>query len=656
MHSCIFRIGGTLYILLGIGLLAGCGPQSSRQPSNPGQPDWVSFTESLYSVHGLVRLEGLTNSSGIQVYVPGSNILAITDENGQFNIRNIESGIYEFSARQDRFKTTKVGVVTIRPGSRQKTWSLPALILKPEIDDRGEGGSIDSDEMGSLDGLLQVGGVGGAAVADWRQSTIWLADPQTDLETPYRTAARSDGSFLLWNLPPGTYRLYVEIDGFETQDQVVRVLPGPADELFTLNMVPMELSGNRYIRGVVYLYNTAGERTNDFDRIRVEVTTPQGSTFHATLDAEGGFNIRDLPPAQFIIQANGSGYHPSNPVSIDLLRLPGMDIQLTLESLIPAGGDGAVVAGIAIKDIETAVSMSGIRVALGGTSIMAVTDREGNYLLNNVPPGSYSLIAQADGFEPAEVGPFEVGSGDDLVVDTLYLKPILDNPRVLSVDPDDGAPDWMIRREMPITVRFSKKMNSGSLREAISIKPDVSFDVFSGNEREDTDFDLTKIIVYGSDPDRPAEFKTQYRLLISDAAEDFEGLKLEEPFEASFRTGEPSVIRTVPRDGELVTEFGASVPIVIYFNAAMQHKTLNHDAMRIKPRPDATPLIFSDDDPETGWTRFYIRHDWKHDMEYTITIQRRARTAGRKTLDNAPYRFTFRTPRGELFRAPQSRF
>ena len=296
--------------------------------------------------------------------------------------------------------------------------------------------------------------------------------------------------------------------------------------------------------------------------------------------------------------------------------------------------------------------MSGIRVALAGTSIIAITDREGNYLLNNVPPGTYTLIAQAEGYEPAEVGPFEVNTGDDLVVDLLFLKQVLDYPRVLSVEPGDGIRDWMIQKEMPITVRFSKKMKPESLRESITIEPEVAFQVFSGKERGDTDFDLAKIVVNGADPDGLVDFKTRYRLLIDTTAEDFEGVQLEEVFEASFRTGEPSVIRTVPRDRELVRGFGSAVPIIIYFNAAMQHKTLTHDAVRIRPRLDAMPLLSSDDDPETGWTRFYIRHSWEHGEEYTVTIQRRARTVGRKTLDNAPYRFTFRTPKGELFEPP----
>ncbi len=100
------------------------------------------------------------------------------------------------------------------------------------------------------------------------------------------------------------------------------------------------------------------------------------------------------------------------------------------------------------------------------------------------------MIAQAAGYKDARVGPFEVTAGQDLQLDTLRLDPAVDLPRVISTDPSAGTRGVPVDREIPVMIRFNKKMDSESLRKAIWVDPADASKVSVGRERPTTDFDL----------------------------------------------------------------------------------------------------------------------------------------------------------------------
>ena len=283
-----------------------------------------------------------------------------------------------------------------------------------------------------------------------------------------------------------------------------------------------------------------------------------------------------------------------------------------------------------------------------------MTDTSGQYAIPSIPPGSYTVIAQAEGFETAEQGPIELKAGDDLELDDLLLEPIRNYPEVLQTEPKNGARDVQIKREIPITIRFSKKMAPESLRQAIRIEPQVAFRVYAGRELPDLDFDLVRIILSGAIEEPVAQFRTRYTITIADTASDFEGLTLQEPFKMSFTTGSPAVISTQPANNEVKPTINIAEPVAVYFNAPMDHASLTMAALRIQPAPSETPTLYIQEDPLTGWTRLYIASNLRPDTEYRITVNQRARTVGKNSLSNTPYTFKFRTAKLYQFRLPGS--
>ncbi len=70
-------------------------------------------------------------------------------------------------------------------------------------------------------------------------------------------------------------------------------------------------------------------------------------------------------------------------------------------SFVFAGTTGKI-AGL-VTDTETGEALIGINILVQGTSFGAATDIEGNFIINNLSPGTYVLIASGVGFQKKEI-------------------------------------------------------------------------------------------------------------------------------------------------------------------------------------------------------------------------------------------------------------
>lgn len=633
---------GVLSTLALLALLLACsnpqrGEQDQTGPEAANAPARIS---------GQVLLQGQDSSGGVQVYIPGTSLIAFSDNAGRFAMKDVPAGRHEVMARAEGFAQAALGPVTVEPGQQYNLQPVTLVSKSPAPTP-----TPAQQELGSLRGTVALAGqtTGTAAGVDWSRCAVALE------KTPYRTTCAPDGTFLLWNLPPDQYVLTARMEGFEPVSTNVRVLPGPEPttaELRLARAVPAT-TGDRAIRGGVQLIGPTGQPATDYDKIIVQLANLPGQI--ARPNAQGAFALTGLAPGRYTVTATGQGYQPPTPVDVDLTSLPEIEITLTMNAAATTTNTTARLRGVAVKNVEGETDMSGINVALAGTALIATTDAAGRYEIPNVPPGSYTMIAQADGFETAQQGPIELEAGQTLEAEGLLLEPELDRPVVLETTPANGARNVLIRREIPITIRFSKKMQPESLRQAVRIDPPVAFRVFVGREQPDLDFDLVRVVLAGAIDQPVARFRTRYTLTISDQASDFEGLTLEEPFSMSFTTGNPAVVTTIPANNERSAGvLSPASPVAIYFNAAMDYTTLNIEAISLRPALQQLPNLSIQDDPVTGWTRLYISAIWQPDTEYRITVNRRPRTVGQDALENTPYTFRFRTSRLYLPPFPQA--
>ncbi len=620
-----------------------CQPPA-QQSASPAPASTAAPVEIPGRIVGSVTLENEKNAGGIQVYVPGTQHVAVTDDQGRFSLDNMPPGPYRVMARADAHESKQLGEVTVEHSLILKEYSLSSATLA--LKSPGSSASLSS-ALGSLSGKVTT--APGVPSPDFSRCVVQLQG------SPYRTLCSSDGTFFLWSLPADDYKLQVAMEGLEMFATTVRVLPGrqtsaPPIELKPTSALPASAaapppSGTRRIFGTVELTTAAGAPSNAFDKITVGIVGQPTLVSH--LGPDGSFSLDKLAAAKYSVAAWGDGFDRSSPLEVDLTDEPEFEIQLTLNASgatsNTATAGTATLHGVALKNKDGLSDMSGISVALAGTSRVAITDSEGKYTISGVAPGAYQVVAQASGFKSAQLGPLTVADGADVEVGGLMLEPDLAYPTVLATTPAEGARNIMIRREIPITVRFSKKMTPESLRQAVHIEPPVAFRIYAGNESPDTDFDLMKIVLVGTGAAPVAAFDTRYKITIGTAAHDFEGLALQKPYDLTFRTGLPSVIGSFPEQNGVLQEFTPGRPIVIYFNAPMDHASLTAESVRIQSTSTLTPSIALNDDADSGWTSMSISTTWAPDQKYQVVLQRRARTVSKNPLSNTPYTLNFRT-------------
>lgn len=250
-------------------------------------------------------------------------------------------------------------------------------------------------------------------------------------------ATRTDslGKFTIENLPPGTYRVGVFHPVLDTlglsivtapfrvgPDSVsfaVLAVPSPETMVARICPPPATPAAASAIIGVVEDAETGKavpqtEVSISWSEIEVSKEVGIRRTPHllrVTSDSTGRFRLCGLPSGlDAAIQARrGSSTTPELPVA-----LGGRPVELAVRTiLLPL--DSAVKTGSASLSgtvtLEKSDNNAGTRVELAGTDAVALTDAQGRFTLEGVPPGSRLLVARHLGYvaesSPVDLTPHE---------------------------------------------------------------------------------------------------------------------------------------------------------------------------------------------------------------------------------------------------------
>ena len=614
-------------------------------------------------VEGRVAIPDRADASGIQVYIAGEASVSITGPEGRYALGGVGPGRHVVLARAEGFPSQSIGEADVPDPPAGIRLTLPDAVLR--ADDTTTGPTAGEGATGQVEGRVRLAWGGAGAATDWSACRIELE------ATPFRTTCDAGGEFLLWNIPAARYVLRAQMQGYAPTTRTVEVEaggttgpivlalepavsaepPGPADE--PAPAAARGAEGNRRLTGLVEMRNARGEPTSDFHLVTVQLVGRPGRAVVAASD--GTFTFEGLAPERYVVQASAPGYVDSPPVEVDLADVPEMAVQLRMTAgagQTPAGRGG--LAGVAVKgDAAADADMSGITVVLTGTGHSAVTGPEGRFAIANIAAGQYMLLARAEGYQEARVGPVTIAEGQLLEVEPIVLGPQVDRPRVVETVPGDGA-RVPLEAAIPILIRFDRRMRPGSVADAIQIAPPVAFEVFSGPELAGADPDVVQVLIAGTGVDPAARFNTLYRLRITESATDYEGRCLARQFEMSFRTGGPGIIETWPPEGGVKQSLAPEHPVEFWFNTRIDPVTINSDAIRVRPRLRTDPSVQYLVDPGTGWTVLRVVASWERETVYRLSLQRGLRTEDREQLSNLPFTLTFRTPDMVLFDPPRT--
>ncbi len=619
-----------LALALAIAFAPGCRRQKKAESEQESAPPRWTLAGQVVVPRGVA-------AEGVLVFAQGTPYLAMTDEEGHWFLAEVPPGSYQLRAQREDLLPGDLGRVTLPstmpkdPEDRRHKVTPITLSLRPRKTE-----TTSETSFGAVRGVVHLAG----GSTDYEGVVVEVAG------TEFRTATNSLGEYFFPALPPGASTLVFTRRGWKSVEAKAEVRAGVEMAGPIVDLLPEDLAqvAHRQIRGIVELKGLEEDATPDFSKIIVAL---QG-TSHVTIpDAQGKFLFKDLEPAPYAIIASAAGFLLKENVPVNLTDVEATEVKLTLERDPEASKKFGSFTGVVTYDTPPAENdHSGIIVSLPGMDLVAVTDAEGNYQIENVPPGVYILRAQADGYNPAQIEGVEAKAGESAALDPLQLTVYIEPPQVVYTDPADGTRNVAIQKNTAVSVRFSKPMRPGTVKTAFSILPAVSAKLFMGREHPQADFDLLYVELQGAPSSaggQPLSYATTYRVTIGEDATDYDNAHLVEPYSFEFTTGEAQIIASRPAEGERNANVFPDQPIVLYMNAAMDRESISAEDIRIRPAPSSSVRIQIFDDQDSGWTELRIYANLQSGESYTLDAGGNWRTLDRSRLSNLPYRLRFRT-------------
>jgi hypothetical protein len=474
------------------------------------------------------------------------------------------------------------------------------------------------------------------------------------------------GRFAFLSLDPGVYSLSIQKTGFR-ESRIVGVLVEKG------RMTPVEASlGFATFDGSEPDFLTepgglAGNVTTPIaeDRDGVLIWLSPGGKNTVT-NPDGTFSLRDIRPGTYIVSASREFYHRAD--VIDVVVRPGEMTQVGEIAITPMGPEELIpeqpstLSGMLL--LEGELNNTGIMAALTNTQFSTVTGFDGTFFFDKVLPGVYTLVASHEGFDPVEKD-VEIPPGRDIILPPIELPRTVIAPRIVSVDPPDGAQRVTVDDFVQIVIQFDQRMDGRSLKESFRIQPRAEYRTYFGNEGV-ADYSPSRTIDYPagmsveagarseappSGEDRlvvrllrygrpPVALNRGYTVIISKRAANIEGVSIEEPYNFTFKTGGARLTRTWPKNGAQNVVVLENDALLFDFNDRIDIETFKK-AFRISPRPASDPEFLRQRVPSGDRVRVELQLSDNTPQE--VTISREIRTWNNGMVENTPFQLRFRS-------------
>jgi hypothetical protein len=302
------------------------------------------------SLEGFATLENNANHAGALVEVVEAGLTGISVSSGQYAVSGIIAGTYTIRLSRDGYIPQTVFSVTI---SHQETTTLPAVEL--------------ALERGNLTGSVFLEDGQDPSVAEvLLQGTEWASSVGTD------------GSFEILDILPGQYSVQVRATGeaalrYYLQTITVQINAGQTEDLGSITLTV----GRGRIQGTATL-----EDRDSHESILVEV---EGTGLTAVTAQDGSYFISDIEAGIYVVYFSKTGFLATAQTGITV----GHEEETAMPdtSLLLARGD---LSGVVL--LEDGSVPTSVQVSLQGTAHIGAADAAGNWILEDIAPGAYTLL------------------------------------------------------------------------------------------------------------------------------------------------------------------------------------------------------------------------------------------------------------------------
>jgi len=325
----------------------------------------------------IIDSESLTPIEGAIIRLIGTEYNATTGEDGTYLITDIYPGIYEVNARANEyFPETKLDMEVIS----------------------GETNVIDFS-------LNRIPGIISGIVLDSRNSNPIVGAIVTLEGTIYTATSGEDGNYLITDIYPGIYEITASSENYYPETKTNQeVISGETSIIdFALEPLPGTISGT--IINSEFLYPIEGA-----------IITIEGTTHSTQSATDGTFLIENIVPGIYDLTATADTYYPKTISGRVVISEQITIVNFSLDK-IPTG----TISGTVI-DSETLNPLENVEITVEGTQYSTSTNSNGNYLIENIAIGTYSIIANANGYY-TKIAPYkEVISDQTTIVDFNLFK------------------------------------------------------------------------------------------------------------------------------------------------------------------------------------------------------------------------------------------
>ncbi len=253
----------------------------------------------------------------------------------------------------------------------------------------------------------------------------------SDGSNRFEATADANGRFELPDLPPGTFNLTASGSGFAPASVPGLSIPSGAGST--------DLGTVTLVRGVALEGYVTGPDGKPVEGAQVSVVEASGDPVAAlargrelpmaVTSLDGFFRVEDRRAGESVdVEVRRSGYAKGSAPGVQVPSEEPVRIVLRPSSAMEGrtvDPDGKPVPGarISLSPVAPAAIGRGIAVFTAESSRQGSSGDDGSFRIEDVPPSSYELRAEAAGREAASMTNLEVRSGEDLLGVQVVLPP-----------------------------------------------------------------------------------------------------------------------------------------------------------------------------------------------------------------------------------------